>query len=300
MVLIAKGIIMNKTVTKIVGKVDSNKSINNKVIVTNQQLLILYRIYRYRFVNTYQLQQLLEKKQIQQVQQRLNLLLVRGWIGKNYSSHDRLTGKYATYYLLPKGLKILKLYKARIGPNFEPNPRLIHNIYKDRSASTRFINHCIGAGDINLGLRRLYHGSLEYFPKSELLDYDYFPELRPDAYLRIGANIKKLNQCSEYLLEYCNDIIPFFVLRNIIKQYVEYVDRDTWHEATNRQMPVVLLVAESPVLQRRLQRFIRKLLNSTYVDTKFWLTSKAEIVAATDGIVWLEIGEDENIAKAIV
>ena len=82
----------------------SVSQVSRAVVITNQQLRILLFIYRFRFVSTAQLQFVLGKKQVQQVQQRLNLLVARGWIGRNFSKLDRLTGKYASYYLLPKGM----------------------------------------------------------------------------------------------------------------------------------------------------------------------------------------------------
>jgi len=246
-------------------------------------------MYDYRFVTTAQLQQVLSKKQIQQVQQRLNLLLKRGYIGRNFSSSDRLTGKYASYYLLPKGMRVLKQAKG-----YTFNPKVLHNIYKDRTASTRFINHCIGLGDINCSLKRLHGSNLEYFPKNDLIDHDYFPDPRPDAYLRIGADTKSIEERSEHFLEYCEEIVPFFVYRKRIKQYVEYVYDELWEEATSRKSPTIRLVAETPVLQRRLQRFIKQYLNHYYMTAhaKFLITNIELLKTTTDSAVWTQMVQE--------
>jgi hypothetical protein len=277
---------MNKTTSKTTNKQASSSLISRSTVITQQQIKILIRIFAYRFVTTAQLQQVLSKKQIQQVQQRLNLLLKRGYIGRNFSNHDRLTGEYASYYLLPKGMSVLKQAK-----DYTLNPKVFHNIYKDKTASSRFINHCIGLGDISCSLKRLHGSNLEYFTKNDLIDYDYFPDPRPDAYLRIGADTKIIKERSEHFLEYCEEIVPFFVYRKRIKQYVEFVDDELWEEATNRKSPTIRLVAETPVLQRRLQRFIKKYLNNFYLTAhaRFLVTNIELLKTSTEQAIWTQI-----------
>ena len=60
---------MNKTTSKTTNKQASRSLIPRSTVITKQQIQILIRIYDYRFVTTAQLQQVLSKKQIQQVQQ---------------------------------------------------------------------------------------------------------------------------------------------------------------------------------------------------------------------------------------
>ena len=281
---------MNKTTSKTTLRQTGSSLIPRAVVITKQQLQILVRIYNFRFVSTAQLQQLLAKKQIQQVQQRLNLLLVRGYIGRNFSKQDRLTGRYASYYLLPKGMKVLKQAKG-----YTFNPKVFHNIYKDKTASTRFINHCIGLGDINCNLKRLHGSNLEYFSKNSLIDLDHFPDPRPDAYLRIGADTKNLEERSEHFLEYCEEIVPFFVYRKRIKQYVEYIEDGLWEEATSRPSPIIRLVAETPVLQRRLQRFIKQYLSNYYSipHARFLVTNMELLKTSTEQAIWTRITQEE-------
>jgi len=73
---------MNKTTSKTTNKQASSSLISRSTVITQQQIKILIRIFDIDFVTTAQLQQVLSKKQIQQVQQRLNLLLKRGYIGR--------------------------------------------------------------------------------------------------------------------------------------------------------------------------------------------------------------------------
>jgi len=271
--------------------------LSSKSVITKQQLLILAYTYWFRFVSTRQLQFWFSKKQIQQVQQRLNLLLERGWIGRNFSNLDRLTGKYASYYLLPAGIRAFKSNQHKLGFELELDPKVLHNIYKDRTASERFINHCLAVGDIYCNLLRLYGNKLEFFSKTQIASDNYFPEQRPDAYLRLIGGSKTKPTRSEYFLEYCEEIIPFWVHRKRIKAYIEYNDEGTWKDATARAFPTILLVAESPVLQRRLQRFIKKVTDEIWADDLRFKLSNKELLATSTSkeAIWTEYDEDEEI-----
>jgi hypothetical protein len=283
---------MNTSISKATDKSETVSSKTSKSIaITKQQIKILIRIFDYRFVTTAQLQQILSKKQIQQVQQRLNLLLERGYIGRNFSNHDRLTGKYASYYLLPKGMKVLKQAKG-----YTFNTKVFHNIYKDKTASSRFINHCIGLGDISCALERLYGNILEYFPKTDLIDDDYFPVPRPDAFIIINSTDKNIKAYSEHFLEFCEEIVPFFVYRKRIKQYVEYIYDEKWEEATGRKAPTVRLLAETPVLERRLQRFIKKYISDSYMgaNARFLITNMERLKISKDPAIWTQIIQEQD------
>jgi hypothetical protein len=275
---------MNQTTKATTNQQTTNsRPVIRSTVITKQQIKILIRLYDYRFVTTVQLQQVLDKKQLQQVQQRLNLLLKRGYIGRNYNNLDRLTGKYASYYLLPRGMKALKQTKG-----YTFNPKVLHNIYKDKTASTRFINHCIGLGDININLDRLYGDTLKYFPKTDLIDDDYFPDPRPDAYLKIKFIGSDPKTYTEHFLEYCEEIVPFFVYRKRIKQYVEFVYDEMWEDETGRPSPTIRLVAETSVLQRRLQRFIKQYLNNYYMtaNARFLVTNLDLLKTSTVQTIW--------------
>lgn len=285
---------MSKSVSKTdIGEVSVGQ-VGRAVVITNQQLRILLFIYRFRFVSTAQLQFVLGKKQIQQVQQRLNLLVTRGWIGRNFSKLDRLTGKYASYYLLPNGMKVLKQQTTRTG--YELDQRAVHNIYKDKTASERFIIHCLSVGDIYCNLKRMYGGELEYFSKSELTSDEYFPKPRPDVFFRATGKTAP-NAKQEFFLDYCEEVVPFFVYRNRVKYYGEYEDEETWEEAVDTKLPTILLVAETPRLQRRLLRYLKRYLENSYADDlRFLVTSKELLaIAKPESPIWSEYDEDEEM-----
>lgn len=89
--------------------------------------------------------------------------------------------------------------------------------------------------------------------------------------------------------------MPFWVYRKRIKEYIDYTDDETWEEAVNTPMPTVLLIAETPVLQRRLQRFLKRALPDSYSNVRFLVTNREALTTAErEDAIWLELDEDEE------
>ncbi len=224
--------------------------------LTKQQQTILTLIYRFRFISTKHVQQALGIKHISNVQPRLNSLVEKGLIGRNYDGSQRLAGLPASYYLLPAGMKALKQFDPDVSKS------VLHNMYKDKDAQEPFIRRCLMAGDANVELERRFGDRLEFFTKAELYHYEDFPESRPDAYSRIG----KGNQERQYFLEICLEATPSFQHKKRIQEYIEYAEEGEWEAATHTKLPTVLLICESDNLRRRLQRFAAAELENTFED----------------------------------
>lgn len=279
----------SKTSTK--SKIISGSG-STQVRITTQQLQILQLIYKFRFISTKHVQVLLARRQIQQAQQRLNLLLSKGYIGRNFSNTDRLTGQYASYFLLPAGMKVLKQNKDQL--DRKPEQQVFHNIYKDKTASPRFIKHQLELGGMLLELERI-HQTFHYLTKSGLTIYDSLPEQLPDAFVYLKDKTKEKSKRTNYFLEYWEDSVPFWVYRNRIKAYEEYSDEDTWKDKTGDEMPIILLICESSTLQRRTERFLKRYMENCYEDMTFYITSTATLKSCMDPKykIWREIGYTE-------
>ena len=228
--------------------------------LTVQQVTILKFIYLFRFISTKHLQLKLSNKQLPQTQRRLNILITRGYIGRNYTNRDRLNGRYASYYLTPLGMKALKQNGV------DADPRVLHAIYKDKNASERFIAHCIFVGDVWHALKTKYDELVIFSPKSALVGHEYFPqEAKPDAYIRYKTKLGKGSRTEQYLLYVCEEAIPLFVHKRTIKQILAYVDEGEWDE-TKGKLPTMLLVCDSDRLKTKIKRAITKAMDDAYLD----------------------------------
>lgn len=292
---------MNKSELKsVIGGESNSKSVFKLERITKQQLDILELIYRFRFVSTKHISRLLGTKYIQQAQQRLNTLLTKDYIGKNFSNLDRLTGKYASYYLLSGGRKTLKKYQAQLsnGLDRDLSTKVLHNIYKDKTATDRFIKHQLDLGDIYIELSRLYKDKFGFYTKSEFSKdtYEYYPQPLPDAFMLLGnEGGKNENETKEFFVEYFEDNVPFWVYRKRIKQYVTYAEEGDWESSVDTKQPKVLLICENLTLQRRTKRFLKRNIEETYIgdDLVFLLTSKDQLTKAKpDSPVWEVMTDD--------
>ena len=111
-----------------------------------EQLEVLELLYKFRFGSNDLIAQYFGKKDRSFVFKRLSILLEQGLIGKRFDSSYRIQGKPAAYYLCPAGARKLQ----------ERNPDRpinIKAIYKDKTVSEQFIEHCFGVLQLYLQLK---------------------------------------------------------------------------------------------------------------------------------------------------
>jgi hypothetical protein len=214
--------------------------------LNSKQLLILHLFYRFRFTTTDILTTILNKKDKSETNRRLKTLVDQEYIGRTYEPSYHLMGKHASFHLLPKGLAALKHV-----PNATSKyaPTVLHSIYKDKTATDRFINHSLQVAATYCQLKDVYGDRLKYFTKSELSfeKFEYFPQPLPDAYIRLAGSPE-----AHYFLELVDELQPPYIYRKRIKQYIEYADSEDWEDATRTTLPEVVLLCNSAAYQSKL------------------------------------------------
>ena len=247
---------------------------NQPHTTTKQQRTILTLIYRFRFVSTKHVQQALGIKHITNVQPRLDLLVKRNLIGRNYDGYLRLAGLPASYYLLPEGMAALKQFDPDV------NKAVLHNVYKDKSAQEWFINHCLMVADVSHELTRLYGDDMEFFTPSEVKEYSYFPKPLPHAYIVVDDSERSEADPLHFFVELCEDSVQPFIHQKRVLEYVEYAEANEWQTETDTKLPHVLLICESDSLRRKLTKVTDKALeNSFQNDLVFRLVTKEGIAS---------------------
>lgn len=104
---------------------------------TTKQLDVLKLLCRFRFGTTDLFARALDLKDGRYIHMRLDALVKREYIGKNYDSTYKIEGRPATYYLLSKAFAALKQHHKAIGKDLSLNT--LRNAYKDKEASNEFI-----------------------------------------------------------------------------------------------------------------------------------------------------------------
>lgn len=169
----------------------------NKIKDINlKQIAILILLYRFRFLNTKQLQKLLSHKDPSTVQGWLADLVQKQYV---YSNYDRTkfgkNTKPSVFHLLPKAIQILKEQE-------DCDEKLLKKIYGEGERSDGFINDCLFIADTYLKLKEQVSKTSEvhFSTKVDLNGYEYFPDPLPDAYIALKEK-RKTNRYFVLLLE---------------------------------------------------------------------------------------------------
>src|ERR1700691_4894520 len=96
---------------------------SHRKALNKEQLNVLYALYKFRFATT-DLLRTTQNKQLtrQYMNTRLRILREQEYIGRRYDTTYRLQAKFAQYYLLPKGIAVLKQHPEHF------NPQVLRNI----------------------------------------------------------------------------------------------------------------------------------------------------------------------------
>lgn len=236
--------------------------------ITSKQIKILSLLFKYRFLNTNQIYQLLSHKNPRQTQEWLKDLTEKGYIYQKYS-RERVerANKPAIYNLLSKSIPVLKMQGFT-------DSALLERIYKETTRSDRFKEHSQFIADIYLKSRQIYSGqeaTFHFSTATDLVGYEYLPKELPDAYIAI----KEKNLTKRYLLELIDDGVPRFAIKVKITKYLDYFTNNTWEEHTKDPFPKVLFVCPNVHTKTYMVRTIKSM--SEGRDISFYLTTKDNI-----------------------
>lgn len=254
-----------------------------------KQQAVLLQLYKFRFGTSDLLARSLNLRDGRYIHTRLDTLVNKGYVGKNYDSSYKLPGKPASYYLLSPSLPAL-----RACANEHINPRSLRNIYKDRTASERFIAHNLAVFAIYDRLTALFGPHIICFTKSELNgdQNDHFPERRPDLFVRLTKTLGTHPRPRRYMIYYLDDATPFFVHIRRVHEIIEYIEADEWESAMGTKLRGILLVCESTSLHKRIRRKIAQAVDEDDIPRICTTTLDAlKHLSAADNQVWQIVGK---------
>lgn len=234
--------------------------------ISKKQSEIIELLYRFRFLNRYQIQQLLNHKKISRVNIWLKNLYDRKIVGRNYSKESGGNTTSAIYYLK-------SLSKNYLADQLKKDEKLIKRIYGEPKRSNKFISHCLQTADFYLELKKTHLAQeIFFYTKIDLLNYSYLPAKHPDAYIAI----KNEEDIKRYFFEIIDEGIPRFAIRAKIKQYLEYFDSNIWQETTKHPFPKILILCPNETIKKYLHSHISKLMEEEdREDPQFYLSTEA-------------------------
>lgn len=257
--------------------------------LNSEQLAVLDWLYIARFSTSKHIARYLHKPNPKGIQNKLQILEERGYIGKHYDKSYKLAGRPAEYFLTPKG--------ARVLPPDNVNEWALKSLYKNKTVSPEFIAHCLNVADTILTLQALYGDTLRLFTKSQLAPYDYFPSWTPDLFLSFkGTGGKRPRR---YFLDVWDDTKPFFVSVRKVRNYITYATEGDW-PYKHGELPTILALCPDERMQKKLARQIRRALeeNGAEEEIIFATATRKQIDGVTSmSKVWGRIGEGGEVTR---
>jgi len=248
--------------------------------LNQEQLKVLYALYKFRF-GTEELLALNQGNVSRRyTHERVRILCEQEYIGRRYDSSYRLFGNPATYYLLPKGIDILKQNKADF------KPQVLRNIRRDIDVSKGYMWHCINVFRVYARFKDLHGDSLKFFTKSYLTTYDYFPKPLPDAYLSYRDDAKE-ESIRHYMLEYFDWSASLSAMKRKINIYINHADSGDW--TPQSPYPAILLICTTAELEAKLRKWASVALENSWEDSaRIYTTTKDIFFSAKENNIWRE------------
>lgn len=253
---------------------------NQPSSITNKQQTILLLLYRFRFLKSSQIQQLLNHKDYKTIYQWLRDLNEKEYISKRpiYSNHS------AAYYLAPSGINYLKT-------NLGYDNKLVQKYYREQNRSLTFVNSSILISNIYLDLYGRSDTSTK-FKMSVKSDYpshqynDLLCSLKPHAYITQTTT----DSLKEYFVEIISDQ-PRERLRQRIKNYLYFFQSNDWEAETERESPTILFICPNDQILEYIRGYTkRKLAIFDELSPIIHLTTVEQIKqTGITGDIWREI-----------
>ena len=226
-----------------------------------QQITILNTLYKFRFTNIALLAQN-QQANPRVISSRLKILVDQGYIGMNYDSSYKIARRPATYYLATKGVRFLRTQPYT-------SESALRSIYHDKRVEDHRINHRLNVFKAYIQLKHSYPDRYKFYSKTELMDKDYVPKTKPDAY------IVDKEADNSYFLECLEDNMTYWTLRKTIRKYITFAELEVWQEyKPNQPEPEVLLICESAKLEKTVGRLVDKALDRSYANVNIRVTEK--------------------------
>jgi hypothetical protein len=254
--------------------------------LTPKQQAILKLLYKYRFLNRIQIQELLNHKDKRRIISWLKDLRDKQYVNWHYNATDFIAkSQPGIYYLGLNGIRYLR------GLNEYPNDEL-RKRYKEASRTRVFIDRCLLAADCCIALQTKSNDELKYdcVLPADYIDpnneYHFLNEIKPHLFFSKQQNTETMN----YLLENFEQTLPRYQLRKRLKDYADYFADEDWKDNLN-EAPITLFVCPNTADLLYVKRRIRTLLEDDDIEDYAIRATTAEKLKAQGitSMIWEEV-----------
>lgn len=239
--------------------------------LNQHQLDVLLLLYKFRFATSNLLTQKLKLQHRNSINSRLQILEDQNYIGRRYDKSYKLMNKPASYFMLPNGFAALRGIDG-ISSN------VLKNMYKDAIATDAFIERSLTIFGIYNKLEGIFGQRFDMFSKNELTGMEGMPEILPDGLMRLKTSDSARAKERYHFLYYVEERQPLFAVSSTITKQLDYGDTENWNTFSARP-PSVIIVCNSPALERRLHRQAGRIEDEATKGQNFYTTTLAELIA---------------------
>lgn len=254
--------------------------------ITPKQQEILTLLYRYRFLNRTQIQQLLNHKDKRRILSWLKDLREKEYVDWHYDPNDFVAKtKPGIYFLALNGIRYLR--QAGTFPTEQLRKR-----YKETSRKQSYIEKCLLVADCCLSLKSNSVRGVKYshLVESDYIDpesdYNFLDELHPDIFFTKQDG----DTAKTYFLELFDINTPRYAVKKRLSEYAEYIIDEEWRDYMQiDEPPIMLLAFESTAELLYSKRRILTLLDGDAEETSssFRFSTYDKInQQGVDGVIW--------------
>ncbi|HEY4963937.1 MAG TPA: hypothetical protein VIH90_04545 [Candidatus Saccharimonadales bacterium] len=245
------------------------------------QVQLLKLLYKFRFVSSDLLAKYRDVTRTG-INHSLTILVDQILVDRRYDKSYKIQGKSAVYCLTPVGLRMLMDYMPL-------NDNVVHAMYKNKTVSEGFIDECLRVVEVCTALNSLYPDTFSIFTRSELAQFDYFPEPKPFLYLSRKKPLK--GKQNDYMLDIIADNRKF-IIKKRIQTYINHHDSGNWGD---EEYPTILLLCATPRIEENALKFTESLLE----DFDFYTSTIKRFLESDnrDSAIWSDAVEMDELVS---
>lgn len=235
--------------------------------MNDQQQHILIYLYRFRFLNRNQIQQLLHHKYFNRIIIWLNQLTKDNYIKRYYNPKTVTIPAY--YSLDSKGRKHLLDHQKVT----QVKSKVLDRVWREHRYTKQLKEHCLFLADVYVSLVAQTGKAgaiLDFKTKTDLFGMQYLILPNPDAYFSIT---EKNGSKKRYFLDIFDDQPARAALFNRVKQYFDYYDGGYWQDHTEVPFPAIILIAPDDQSKNYLRKQIQTRMDGE-PTMSFFLTTR--------------------------
>ncbi len=234
----------------------------------HQRKDIIYKLYKFRFLNRVHVQRMLNQKHFKQVIRLLNDLTKKGYINREFTR--KFGGVPAVYSLSKKSITTIRDWEGI-------RPELLNRLYREDERTEIFKKHCQFVADIHLSLitfAKAHKSTLHYYGKSDIEGMQHLIVPEPDIYFVLEENKDNIKR---YFLDVFDEQIPKEGLYKRAKQYFDYYQDAKWQDNTKKPFPEIILVCPNSRAKNQMRGIVTTMLKRETDEVVIHLSTWEEI-----------------------